>query len=91
MLEVCSTTFPQYVIPEIYESEKFKEYIKKRIKKYKEKVDYAENIFSKNDMVTFIKPRGAFYMTIKFNLEKFEKNYIPEMKNKKLAKFMDER
>jgi len=35
MLEVCSTTLPQYVIPEVYESNDFKSSIKTRIEKYK--------------------------------------------------------
>jgi hypothetical protein len=35
MLEIGSTTLPQYVIPEIYESDDFKYSIKARIEKYK--------------------------------------------------------
>jgi aspartate/methionine/tyrosine aminotransferase len=44
MLEVCSTTLPQYVLPEIYESKNYKLSLETRIKKYKNRADLAENI-----------------------------------------------
>jgi len=44
MLEVCSTTLPQYIIPLVYEHEKFKTYLKERIEKYKNRADLCEKI-----------------------------------------------
>jgi alanine-synthesizing transaminase len=44
MLEVCSTTLPQYVLPTIYESHNYKASLKERIKKYKSRADLAEKI-----------------------------------------------
>jgi len=44
MLEVCSTTLPQYVLPIIYEDSHFAPYIKTRIEKYKNRADIAEEI-----------------------------------------------
>jgi aspartate/methionine/tyrosine aminotransferase len=51
MLEVCSTTLPQYVIPEIYESKEFKSSLVTRIEKYKTRAKKAKEIFSEIDSV----------------------------------------
>ncbi len=91
MLEVCSTTFPQYVIPEIYEKEEFKDYLKNRIEKYKNKVEIANKYFWDLDNVLFIKPKWAFYLAIKFDLSKFNLDYIPEIKEENLKKFIEEK
>jgi len=45
MLEVCSTTLPQTVLPEIYKSPKFAEYLNERITKYKKNSDIVDEIF----------------------------------------------
>lgn len=91
MLEVCSTTLPQYVIPEIYEKEEFKDYLKNRIEKYKNKVEIANKYFWDLDNVLFIKPKWAFYLAIKFDLSKFNLDYIPEIKEENLKKFIEEK
>jgi aspartate/methionine/tyrosine aminotransferase len=57
MLEVCSTTLPQYVLPEIYENKEFYTYTRQRIEKYKQRADIAQDIFSKVDKVRVIKPK----------------------------------
>jgi alanine-synthesizing transaminase len=57
MLEVCSTTLPQYVIPEIYENKNFKEYLAKRVEKYKLKSDIACEYLSNLDCILVIRPK----------------------------------
>jgi aspartate/methionine/tyrosine aminotransferase len=42
LLEVCSTTLPQFVLPEIYENENYKISLKERIEKYQTRADLAE-------------------------------------------------
>jgi len=44
MLEVCSTTLPQTVIPEIYQSTEFKKYLEERITKYKKNASISMDI-----------------------------------------------
>jgi len=51
MLEVCSTTLPQYVIPEIYESIEFKKSLITRINKYKSRAKKASEILGNIDMI----------------------------------------
>jgi alanine-synthesizing transaminase len=44
MLEVCSTTLPQKVLPELYSCEEFEIYKKQRLEKYQKRADLAEEI-----------------------------------------------
>ncbi|MDD3646281.1 MAG: pyridoxal phosphate-dependent aminotransferase [Candidatus Gracilibacteria bacterium] len=82
MLEVCSTTLPQYVIPEVYENKEFYAHLKERRKKYKLRADLASEVFSGMSEVTFVAPKGAFYSSIVFNLDKLNKDYKMEFENK---------
>ncbi len=88
MLEVCSTTLPQYVLPQIYEMEEFKQYLTQRIEKYKKRADIAQEIFSDLEMIEFVKPKGAFYLSVIFKPEYFsEKSYLP-IKNQRVKDFI---
>ncbi len=80
MLEVCSTTLPQFVLPEIYESNNFKISLKERILKYKSRADIAEKILWWLDEITLIKPKWAFYLSITFNMDYINTYYTPEIK-----------
>jgi hypothetical protein len=44
MLEVCSTTLPQFVLPKIYECEEYKNSLQTRISKYKSRADLAYSL-----------------------------------------------
>ncbi len=75
MVEVCSTTLPQYVLPEIYESEDYKKYIKQRIEKYKKRADLAEEILKDSKELKIIKPKWTFYLTILFDKVNKQKDF----------------
>ena len=77
MLEVCSTTLPQYVLPTIYESENYKASLKARISKYESRAELAERILWWLDEITLIKPKWAFYLSIAFNMENINTSHIP--------------
>lgn len=89
MLEVCSTTLPQKVLPDIYESIDFKKSLKDRIKKYKERAQIVEDIFWDLDLIKFVKPKGAFYCAIIFNLDKFPKNPTLKIENDNLKWYIE--
>jgi len=74
MLEVCSTTLPQYVIPEIYESKEFKESLVLRKQKYQKRAKFAKDFFSDCDLVKVVEPKWAFYLSVVFELEKINQN-----------------
>ena len=89
MLEVCSTTLPQYVLPTIYESENYKASLKERIVKYKERADLAEKILWWIDEITVVKPKWAFYLSITFNIENINVSFVPDINNVRIKEFVD--
>lgn len=80
MLEVCSTTLPQYVLPKIYESNEFHKFLKKRIEKYKLRAELAEKTLWGLNEITLIKPKWAFYLSITFNMDNINSSFIPNIK-----------
>lgn len=66
MVEVCSTTLPQSVIPAVMGDERYYPYLKERCAAYKRKADLAANILSEIPELIVHKPAGAFYMTVVF-------------------------
>ena len=82
MVEVCSTTLPQYVLPSIYESKEYKQYLQKRIEKYKKRAQIAEDILKDSKELKVIKPKWAFYLTILFKQINKDKDY--KIENKKI-------
>ncbi len=66
MLEVCSTTLPQKLIPMIMQDDRYFPYLKDRVQKYEERADIAVKILSDVPGLTVHKPQGAFYLTAVF-------------------------
>ncbi|MBU4317031.1 MAG: pyridoxal phosphate-dependent aminotransferase [Proteobacteria bacterium] len=66
MLEVCSTTLPQSVIPFVMSDPRYYPYVEKRCRAYKKKAEIAHHHFSKIPELAVNMPHGAFYMSIIF-------------------------
>ena len=66
MLEVCSTTLPQRVLPTIMSDDRYYPELKKRTDIYKEKADIMHAVFTHIPGVIVHKPQGAFYFTLVF-------------------------
>lgn len=66
MLEVCSTTLPQQLIPIVMQDERYFPYLKERTKKYAALADEAATILADIPELIIHKPQGAFYMTVVF-------------------------
>lgn len=64
MLEVCSTTLPQKVLPTIYAHSEFQPLLDERIRKYEKRADEAYAYFSTIPHVRINKPRGVFYLVV---------------------------
>ena len=88
MLEVCSTTLPQFVLPEIYNSPDFQNSLFNRIKKYKKNADIAEKILWQISWLNIIKPKWAYYLTVLFDESKIWENFYQLIKEKKLQSFI---
>lgn len=66
MLEVCSTTLPQRLIPIVMQDERYFPYLKQRTAHYAELAEVAQEILSAVPELIVRKPQGAFYMTVVF-------------------------
>lgn len=67
MLEVCSTTLPQIVIPKVISDKRYLWYQKERNQFFKKRAEESYEIFSKIKWVKVNKTAWAFYFTIVFN------------------------
>ncbi|MDD5213737.1 MAG: pyridoxal phosphate-dependent aminotransferase [Candidatus Gracilibacteria bacterium] len=89
MLEVCSTTLPQTVLPEIYASRDYEIYRLQRIEKYKTRAKLASEILGDLDLISVVEPKGAFYLSVTFNTEKFPSSASLKIDNKELKDFIE--
>ena len=87
MLEVCSTTLPQIVLPHLYEHPEFKKYLQARADKYQRRAEEACEFFSKIPQVRVNKPKGVFYLVVE--LLDLPTNTLESI-NKKVRLYLDE-
>jgi len=66
MLEVCSTTLPQMVMPKVVTHPEYPAYLEKRIKRYERISNIAYECLKDVDGVLANRTNGAFYMSIVF-------------------------
>ena len=66
MLEVCSTTLPQVVLPRIKQHPKYNEHLQSRIKRYERYSNLAYDILKNVKGVLVNRTNGAFYMSVVF-------------------------
>lgn len=64
MLEVCSTSLPQIVLPYLYEHKEYPAYLQSRIDKYQKRADEACEFFNTISHVRVNKPKGVFYLVV---------------------------
>lgn len=67
MLEVCSTTLPQLVMPRVMTHPEYPNFLKERIRRYERYSNIAYDILHAVDGIQFNRPNGAFYFSVVFN------------------------
>ncbi|MEN6448803.1 MAG: pyridoxal phosphate-dependent aminotransferase [Syntrophaceae bacterium] len=67
MLEVCSTSLPQYSIPLVMGDPRYDEHLEARRDMYEHRAQEAWEIFSRVEGIRVNKPQGAFYMSVLFD------------------------
>ena len=67
MLEVCSTTLPQQILPQVMSDERYYPMLQERTEAYAQKAQIAHDTLSSIPGVIITKPNGAFYMTLVFD------------------------
>ena len=66
MLEVCSTTLPQVVIPKIFSDPRFKAHVEERNRRYERRSNFAYDLLKDIPGIVVNRTNGAFYMTVMF-------------------------
>jgi len=66
MVEVCSTTLPQTVYPEVVQHPKYQSYLQERIARYEKFSNIAYDCLKDVKGVLVNRPNGAFYMSVCF-------------------------
>ncbi len=66
MVEVCSTTLPQSVYPEVVQHPKYQGYLEERIARYEKFSNIAHDALKDVKGVLVNRPNGAFYMSVCF-------------------------
>ncbi len=89
MLEVCSTSLPQYSIPLVMGDPRYKTHLEKRKKMFEYRANEAYEIFSKTDGICVKKPHGAFYMVVLFKEGVLNNNQSLPVNNPKVKKYIE--
>ncbi|RPH92461.1 MAG: pyridoxal phosphate-dependent aminotransferase [Calditrichaeota bacterium] len=66
-LEVCSTTLPQMVIPQVIGDPRYLPHLEKRRRMFEARANEAVDILSQVAGIFVNRPQGAFYLSILFN------------------------
>lgn len=90
MMEVCSTTLPQAVIPKILSDARFTKHLKNRNEQYRHRAELAHSVFSGIDGVIAPKSSGAFYMSVVFKDNVLGDGKTLKIGNKKAQQFIEE-
>ena len=89
MLEVCSTTLPQQLIPVVMQDERYYPYLKQRTKKYSDLADLAAEILGDIPELVIHKPQGAFYFTVVFNEGALNAHQKLSIENGEVASYIE--
>jgi alanine-synthesizing transaminase len=89
MLEVCSTTLPQRVLPEVMSDARYYPMVQARTENYLQKAEIAHDIFSKIPGVTMEIPKGAFYFTVVFDEGVLTKSQTLSISNERVRSLVE--
>jgi len=91
MLEVCSTSLPQYSIPLVMGDPRYLEHLDRRKKMFEARALEAYEVFSKIDGISVVKPQGAFYMSILFNENTLNTKQSLPISDKKVKDYLEQK
>ena len=89
MLEVCSTSLPQYSIPLVMGDERYTDHLSRRKKMFQGRVDEAYDILTRTDAIKLIKPKGAFYMAVLFQDNVLNDEQTLEIKDPDVRQYIE--
>lgn len=89
MIEVCSTTLPQAVLPKILGDTRYPGHLEKRCIQYKKRAEEAVKILGAHRALDVVRPKGAFYLSVTFDKEFVKKPFKLQAANAKAQKLLD--
>ena len=89
MLEVCSTTLPQLVMPKVVTHPQYQEYLTQRIKRYEKFSNIAYDCLKDVDGVLVNRTNGAFYMSVVFNEGRLKNKQSLPIENNEVRQFVE--
>ena len=91
MLEVCSTSLPQYAIPLIMGDPRYSTHLERRKAMFESRANEGWQILSQVEGTEVIKPQGAFYMAILFKDGILNPRQSLPIADEKVGTFVEER
>jgi aspartate/methionine/tyrosine aminotransferase len=89
MLEVCSTSLPQYSIPRVMGDPRYEKHLETRAKMFADRAREAHEILSGYKGITVLPAHGAFYMTVLFDDDVLNDYQKLEIKKDNVREFIE--
>lgn len=89
MLEVCSTTLPQAIIPNVFSDNRYKEHLNERKRNYEKRAQKAYSILRNVGGIIAPKADGAFYMSVVFEDGALSQNGNLSISNTEVKKYIE--
>ncbi|HEY5152775.1 MAG TPA: pyridoxal phosphate-dependent aminotransferase [Candidatus Saccharimonadales bacterium] len=67
MTEVCSTTLPQAVLPDILGDPRYQPHLARRRRQYADRAAEAVEVLGQSPYLNVVAPKGAFYLSVTFD------------------------
>jgi len=91
MLEVCSTSLPQFAIPSVMGDPRYADHLDARRKVFERRVNEAWEILSTVEGIYVSRPQGAFYMAVVFGDGLLNDRQTLPIENPKVQEYIEER
>jgi len=89
MVEVCSTTLPQKVIPQIFEHPQHEAFVARRRSRYKRMSETAYGTLRHIPSILINRTNGAFYMSVMFREDILSKHQTLPVENEKIRSLIE--
>ena len=89
LMEVCSVSLPQAILPKIYEHPEFEAWIEEYLEGLSYNINEITRILSENPYLTVNPAKGAFYMMPIFKDGVLTNNQSLEIENEKVREFVE--
>lgn len=91
MLEVCSTSLPQYAVPPVMGDARYPEHLANRKNIFEQRVNEAWEILSLIGGVYVTKPQGAFYMPVMFGNNILNDRQTLPIENPRVREYIEDK